>query len=50
MNRARKPYSIHPHGVAYTLANEGALHLEATEGAGVRPGHSFTYHWAVPGA
>ncbi|KAI9592756.1 Cupredoxin [Syncephalis fuscata] len=47
-NMAKEAYSIHPHGVFYTPENEGALYVDATEGAGVRPGQTFTYQWKVP--
>ena len=43
LNRSDKPLTIHPHGVHYDEANEGA------DGKGpggyVKPGESFTYTW-----
>ncbi|MDP2421386.1 multicopper oxidase domain-containing protein [Sediminibacterium sp.] len=38
-NKAKFPYSIHPHGVVYDADNEGI--------AGVAPGSTFTYKWRV---
>lgn len=52
-NNTRYPASIHPHGVRYTMANEGAPHSQVT-GNGhqpdgvVAPGGEFTYSWNVP--
>jgi multicopper oxidase len=45
LNRSRMPHSIHPHGLRYDKANEGALYLPASAGARVPPGGHFTYHW-----
>jgi len=45
LNRSEKPLSIHPHGVLYDKANEGADGKGA--GAAVAPGKSFTYRWKV---
>ncbi|KAK6176802.1 hypothetical protein SNE40_015034 [Patella caerulea] len=47
-----RPFSIHPHGVLYTKANEGAIYLDGTSGAnkrddGVYPGETYTYVWKV---
>ncbi|HIA47850.1 MAG TPA: hypothetical protein EYN96_07745 [Candidatus Hydrogenedentes bacterium] len=48
-NKAKQPYSIHPHGVFYTKANEGAEYAGATtKGGAVKPGETFTYTWKVP--
>lgn len=44
-NRADKPLSIHPHGVHYDEANEGAD--MKNEGAMVQPGKKFTYKWTA---
>lgn len=52
MNKASRPYSLHPHGVFYDKANEGSLY----EGDGtnlhmddaVPPGSFFVYRWQVP--
>ncbi|HTZ98370.1 MAG TPA: multicopper oxidase domain-containing protein [Terriglobales bacterium] len=47
-NRSRRPHSIHPHGLRYDKANEGALYLPSQgRGAMVPPGGHFTYHWFV---
>ncbi len=45
LNRSRLPHSIHPHGLRYDKANEGALYLPFGAGARVPPGGRFTYHW-----
>ncbi len=47
------PASIHPHGVFYGKAAEGAPYADGTGGLGkaddaVKPGHTFTYRWTVP--
>jgi FtsP/CotA-like multicopper oxidase with cupredoxin domain len=52
-NKASRPYSIHPHGVFYTKANEGAPTNDGTSGAdraddAVAPGATYTYQWDVP--
>jgi FtsP/CotA-like multicopper oxidase with cupredoxin domain len=52
-NEASRPYSIHPHGVFYTKANEGAPSNDGTSGAdrvddAVAPGATYTYQWDVP--
>lgn len=56
LNRSARPHSIHPHGLRYDKANEGALYLPF-EGdrallqrgrsgyPGIPPGGRFTYHW-----
>ncbi|XP_056419522.1 ceruloplasmin-like [Hyla sarda] len=51
-NFASRPYSMHPVGVQYTKANEGALYPDNTSGAEkkddfVEPGESYTYQWEV---
>lgn len=46
-NNTRYPASIHPHGVRYSKANEGAPHTHDTNGI-VAPGETYTYHWDVP--
>ncbi|RKP06078.1 Cupredoxin [Thamnocephalis sphaerospora] len=48
-NAATEPFSIHPHGVFYTAEHEGAMHADSGEGAGVRPGETFTYIWQRAG-
>jgi FtsP/CotA-like multicopper oxidase with cupredoxin domain len=52
-NKASRPYSIHPHGVFYTKANEGALTNDGTSDTGhagnaVAPGATYVYQWSVP--
>uniref|UniRef100_H2Z3W5 ferroxidase n=1 Tax=Ciona savignyi TaxID=51511 RepID=H2Z3W5_CIOSA len=51
-NNASRPYSVHPHGVFYTKANEGALYADNTTSAdkaddGVPPGGTYVYEWDV---
>ncbi|MEU6173142.1 multicopper oxidase domain-containing protein [Streptantibioticus parmotrematis] len=53
-NNTPYPASMHPHGVFYTEANEGALYDDGSATAGkagdaVAPGATFTYRWQVPG-
>ena len=45
LNRSLAPHSIHPHGLRYDKANEGALYLPYGAGARVPPGRRFTYRW-----
>jgi len=52
-NKASRPYSIHPHGVFYTKANEGALTNDGTSdaeraGSTVAPDATYVYEWSVP--
>lgn len=52
-NNTRFPASIHPHGVFYTKAGEGAPYADGTNGAdkaddSVATGKTFTYVWQVP--
>lgn len=49
-NNTRFPVSIHPHGVLYTKANEGAAHGSAghNQAGIVMPGAQYTYEWEVP--
>jgi FtsP/CotA-like multicopper oxidase with cupredoxin domain len=56
-NMASRPYSIHPHGVFYAKAFEGAgvndgmsdgMSNAMVSGNAVPPGQSFTYQWTVP--
>ena len=52
-NNGSRPYSIHPHGVFYTKANEGAPTNDGTPKSDklddkVTPGQTFTYQWQVP--
>ncbi len=51
-NNATQTYSMHPHGVFYKKASEGALYndgvpLAEKPGAAVPPGGSHTYEWVV---
>jgi manganese oxidase len=45
LNRGKTPHSIHPHGLRYAKADEGAFYLPWGAGARVAPGGQFTYHW-----
>lgn len=45
LNRTHVPHSIHPHGLRYDKADEGAYYLPAGGGSRVMPGGRFTYHW-----
>lgn len=51
-NNTRFPVGIHPHGVFYSKASEGARYMtgDATRetGAHVEPKGQYTYHWDVP--
>lgn len=50
-NHARRPYSMHPHGVFYDKASEGAQYDDGTgrsAEAGIAPGATHTYTWLVP--
>ena len=52
-NMASRPYSVHPHGVFYTKAHEGAPYNDGTAGEdkadyAVPPGGNHTYIWQVP--
>jgi len=52
-NNGSRPYTIHPHGVFYTKANEGAPTNDGTSGEQKRddrvmPGTTYTYTWQVP--
>ena len=45
--------NMHPHGLAYTKASEGALYDDGTSGGDraddlIAPGQSHTYVWSVP--
>jgi FtsP/CotA-like multicopper oxidase with cupredoxin domain len=53
-NTCSFPTSMHPHGVFYDKASEGAPYADGTSGArkaddAVRPGGRHTYVWKVPG-
>jgi len=52
-NQASRPYTIHPHGVFYDKANEGAMTNDGTSAAAMKddkvmPGATYTYDWQVP--
>ncbi len=52
-NKASRPYSVHPHGVFYDKASEGALYDDGTSDSnkaddGVPPGATHVYTWTVP--
>lgn len=52
-NHGTHPYSMHPHGVTYDKASEGAAYydgvaMSAKGGDRVVPGATFTYTWQVP--
>jgi FtsP/CotA-like multicopper oxidase with cupredoxin domain len=50
-NNADRPYSVHPHGVFYEKASEGAPYDDddgITTGDAVPPGATHTYIWPVP--
>ena len=52
-NNASRPYSMHPHGVLYEKAAEGAAYQDGTNpekniGNAVPPGVTYTYVWQVP--
>jgi manganese oxidase len=46
-NRARRDYSVHPHGLRYTKDNEGAFYSASGAGGRVSPGGRFTYSWTA---
>lgn len=45
-NNGPRPFSVHPHGVFYDKASEGAVYADGT--AGVPPGGTHVYVWPVP--
>lgn len=49
-NRCAIPASVHPHGVFYDKASEGAPYNDGSDGTGdaVPTGRSHTYTWRVP--
>uniref|UniRef100_A0A8C9YQD7 ferroxidase n=1 Tax=Sander lucioperca TaxID=283035 RepID=A0A8C9YQD7_SANLU len=53
-NKASRPYSIQPHGVQYSIEQDGTLYHNELEvvtpppAALVRPGTMHTYEWTVP--
>ena len=51
-NNGHRPFSMHPHGVFYEKASEGAPYHDGAgdgrTGNGVPPGGTFVYVWPVP--
>uniref|UniRef100_A0A8C2F9T4 ferroxidase n=1 Tax=Cyprinus carpio TaxID=7962 RepID=A0A8C2F9T4_CYPCA len=52
-NMAKRPYSIHAHGLSYNKSSEGALYPDSSEKVekaddSVAPEKSFTYIWTLP--
>ena len=48
-NNAKHPHSVHPHGVIYDKASEGAQYEDGTGNKfAVAPGATHTYTWGVP--
>uniref|UniRef100_A0A8C7XK26 Hephaestin n=1 Tax=Oryzias sinensis TaxID=183150 RepID=A0A8C7XK26_9TELE len=53
-NKASRPYSIQPHGVQYSIEQDGTRYFNELEGSFisenslVRPGTVYTYEWTVP--
>jgi hephaestin len=52
-NNTLIPVSLHPHGVFYTKASEGARYPSTASpadqaGDSVAPGQTYVYHWEVP--
>jgi FtsP/CotA-like multicopper oxidase with cupredoxin domain len=52
-NHARRPFSMHPHGVFYDKASEGAPYADGTSGAdrsddAVPTGGTHVYTWPLP--
>ncbi len=52
-NNAKRPHSVHPHGVFYNKDSEGAPYQDGTSGAdkkddGVPSGGTHVYTWLVP--
>jgi hypothetical protein len=48
LNRTAQPLSMHPHGVRYDKASEGAYYRPTPgRGAAVAPGAKFTYVWQL---
>jgi manganese oxidase len=44
MNNGTNPYTMHPHGVQYDKANEGAWYKYGTsKGDNVQPGEAYEY-------
>ena len=47
LNRSAKPHGIHPHGLRYDKASEGALYAPFGTGARIVPGARFRYRWVA---
>lgn len=52
-NNTSHPFSVHPHGVFYSKAHEGAPYADGTgpdaqRDDAVPPGETYRYRWAVP--
>jgi len=47
-NKLTVPASVHPHGVKYTIENDGA-HIAGNPGSIVEPGGTRTYEWDTTG-
>ena len=52
-NNTKKPASVHPHGVFYDKASEGALYNDGSSADDKRddmvaPGATYTYEWQIP--
>lgn len=52
-NRTKLFCTMHPHGLLYTKATEGAMYADGTSGPDkkddmVHPGETYTYIWSVP--
>lgn len=52
-NNTQRPISMHPHGVFYDKANEGAPYDDGTSNAdkaddAIRAGATYVYRWSVP--
>ncbi|KAH0624064.1 hypothetical protein JD844_007393 [Phrynosoma platyrhinos] len=52
-NKASYPFSIQPHGLSFTKANEGSFFSTNSGGSSrisshVNPGNTFIYEWEVP--
>lgn len=53
LNRTRFPMSVHPHGVFYDKASEGAAYADGASGKDkaddkIAPGARYAYKWDVP--
>ena len=47
LNRSAKPHGMHPHGLRYDKASEGALYAPFGAGARILPGGRFRYRWVA---